>query len=138
MRVAKSPDCPICSEQPTQRELVRYDDVCDPADDALEIGVEELARRLSAHEPLEVVDVRLEHEVRIAPFPGARWIPLHELEARADELPRDRTLVALCHVGQRSAMAADYLRRRGFPRAVNLSGGIDAWSRAVDPAVARY
>jgi rhodanese-related sulfurtransferase len=76
--------------------------------------------------------------VRLAPFPGARWIPLHELEARADELPRDRTLVALCHVGQRSAMAADYLRRRGFQRAVNLAGGIDAWSRSIDAAVPRY
>ena len=138
VRVAKSADCPICSERPTQLGLVRYDDSCAPADAEIEIGAEELARRLAAGEPLEVVDVRLDHEVRIAPFPGARWLPLHELEARVEELPRDRTLVMVCHVGQRSAMAADFLRQRGFPRALNLAGGIDAWSRAVDPAVARY
>jgi rhodanese-related sulfurtransferase len=137
VRIPKSPDCPVCSEHPTQTGLVRYDEVCATEEEGDELEPAELARRLAAGEPLEIVDVRLAHEVEIAPFPGARWIPLHELDTRSEEIPRDRTVVTLCHVGQRSAVAADFLRRHGWPRVLNLAGGLDAWSRHVDPALPR-
>ena len=141
VRIPKSADCPVCSRRATRTELVAYDDACAiaPAEDvAFELEPREAARRLAAGEPLELVDVRLADERALAELPGALWIPLHELERRLDELPRDRTLVVFCHVGGRSAVAVDFLRRRGFPRAANLAGGIDAWSRQVDPAVPRY
>ena len=137
VRIPKSPDCPICSEHPTQTALVRYDDVCATDDGEAELEPAELARRLAAGEPLEIVDVRMAHEVELAPFPGARWIPLDELDRRIEEIPRNRTVVTLCHVGQRSAVAADLLRRRGWPRVLNLAGGLDAWGRQVDPALPR-
>ncbi|KAB2951763.1 MAG: molybdopterin-synthase adenylyltransferase MoeB [Thermoanaerobaculia bacterium] len=141
VRIPKSPDCPLCSERATQRGLVAYDDACATASgEEVDFDLEprEAARRLAAGEALELVDVRLEPERAIATLPGARWIPLHELEARLEELPRDRALAVYCHTGGRSAVAVDFLRRRGFARAANLAGGIDAWSRQVDPSVPRY
>ena len=136
----KSADCPLCGESPTQTDLVQYDDFClSPAlDQALEIGVAELARRLAADEPLALLDVRLPHELLLAAMPGAIAIPLHQLPGRLGELPRDRPIVALCHVGVRSLQATDLLREQGFADARSLAGGIDAWSREIDGSVPRY
>jgi molybdopterin/thiamine biosynthesis adenylyltransferase/rhodanese-related sulfurtransferase len=141
VRVPKDPACPVCSEHPTQTGLVRYDDACEtpvPTGDRGDLEPRELARRLTAGEAIELLDVRLEREVEIAALPGARWIPLHELADRVAELPRERTIVAYCHVGARSAMAADFLRQQGFAPVFNLAGGIEAWSLDVDPTVPRY
>jgi adenylyltransferase/sulfurtransferase len=139
VKVPKSADCPICSERPTQTGLVRYDDTCEPrADEDFDLEPHEVARLLAAGERLELVDVRLAWERELAALPGGRWIPMHELADRFAELPRDRLLAVYCHTGGRSAVAVDYLRQRGFPRAANLAGGIDAWSRQVDPSVPRY
>ncbi len=96
-----------------------------------------LAVRLVRGESL-VLDVREEWEVSAAPFEGALHLPMTEVPARHAELPRDREIVVLCHHGQRSAMVADYLRTTGFPRVLNLTGGIDRWSVEVDPSVPRY
>jgi molybdopterin/thiamine biosynthesis adenylyltransferase/rhodanese-related sulfurtransferase len=138
--VPRDPACPICSEHPTQRGLVRYEDACAPAAGWPDFDIEprEVARRLAGGEPLELVDVRDAHELSLAALSGARWIPLHELGRRTAELPRDRPLILLCHVGGRSASATDYLRAHGFAQAYNLAGGIDAWSVDVDPAIPRY
>jgi rhodanese-related sulfurtransferase len=65
-------------------------------------------------------------------------IPLGELETRIDELPRTGTLVLQCHSGGRSEHAARLLREAGFDNAVNLEGGIDAWSVEIDPDMPRY
>jgi len=138
VRLAKNPDCPVCSDQPTQRGLVRYEESCEMPDDAFELEVTDVARRLAAGERLELVDVRTAREREIAVLPGGRWIPLGELAQRWQELPADRPLVVYCHAGGRSARATELLRRAGLARVYNLAGGIDAWSRQVDPAVPRY
>jgi len=139
VRVPKSPDCPVCSGHPTQTGLVAYDESCAPgAEEDFDLAPRELARRLKEGEALELLDVRLAYERDLAVLPGGLWIPLQELADRTGELPRDRTLAVYCHTGGRSAVAVEFLRRRGFPRAVNLAGGIDAWSRKVDPSVPRY
>jgi adenylyltransferase/sulfurtransferase len=138
VRLAKSPDCPICSEHPTQRGLVRYEETCVIADDAFDLSVLDVARRRAVGEPLELVDVRTAREREIATLAPDRWIPLSELAERWRELPADRPLVVYCHSGGRSARATDFLRRAGLARVYNLAGGIDAWSREVDPALPRY
>jgi adenylyltransferase/sulfurtransferase len=140
LRLTRRGDCPLCGEVPTQRELVEYADACLPSerDAAIEIDVRELALRLAGPLPPALLDVRLPHETRLAPFPGAIEIPLHELPARLGELPHDRPLVALCHLGARSLLAVELLRDRGFVGPRNLTGGIDAWSREIDPTVPRY
>jgi adenylyltransferase/sulfurtransferase len=82
--------------------------------------------------------VRNPQEYEIARIPGAVLIPLHELQDRLGELDPAATIVAHCHHGSRSAQAVHGLRQMGFSRAVNLAGGIDAWSQEIDPSVPRY
>ena len=107
-------------------------------EESFEIDVRELARRRAAGEPVELLDVRLEREREIAAIEGATWIPMAELGARWQELPADRPVVVFCHTGSRSARATEFLRHQGLPRAQNLRGGIEAWSREIDPEVPRY
>ena len=77
-------------------------------------------------------------EWEICRLDGARLLPLHELTARLDELPRDVDIVVYCHVGIRSALAVRVLRGHGFARARNLAGGILAWAAEIDPQMPRY
>ena len=53
-------------------------------------------------------------------------------------LQPEEDIVVYCHHGIRSAAVADYLRGLGFAKAVNLTGGLDLWARAVDPSMKRY
>jgi adenylyltransferase/sulfurtransferase len=106
--------------------------------DAREIGPPELSVRLARGEPLFVLDVREEWEHGIGHLEGATLLPMQRVPAEHGALPRDRTVVVYCHHGMRSAMVADYLRAAGFPRVLNLAGGIDRWSTEVDPSVPRY
>jgi rhodanese-related sulfurtransferase len=87
--------------------------------------------------PHFLLDVRQPEEYLAAKVEGAVLIPLAELPSRLGELPKDRPLVVMCHHGMRSAHAVHHLREAGF-EAINLSGGIDAWSREVDESVPLY
>ncbi len=103
-----------------------------------EMTAVELKDRLDRGEQITVLDVRNPPEYDIARLPGSVLIPLHELQDRLGELDPAATIVAHCHHGARSARAVQLLRGMGFSRAINLHGGIDAWSTDVDPAVPRY
>ena len=85
-----------------------------------------------------VLDVREPQELAVAALDGVVHIPMAQVPQRVAELPRDRDIVVLCHLGARSERVTAFLRANGFTRAVNLAGGIDAWSREIDPAVPRY
>lgn len=100
--------------------------------------VDELKSQLDRGETPVVLDVREAAELRVARFPfPVVHIPMSQLAARAFELPRDRTIVCACRSGARSAQAAAWLSRQGFG-AVNLQGGILAWSRQIDPSIPQY
>lgn len=100
--------------------------------------VEELKAKVDAGEPLVVLDVREDRELAIARFPfPVVHVPLGELPARAAELPPDAPIVCACRTGGRSAQAAQFLRRLGRD-AVNLDGGILAWSDRIDPSIPKY
>lgn len=104
-----------------------------------QLDAEELARLLAAP-PAErpfLLDVREPHEHALARLPEAILVPLHELPERLDELPADRAIVVYCHHGMRSLSGAALLIGAGR-RAHSLRGGIDAWSRLIDPGVPRY
>ena len=103
-----------------------------------EIDPISLKDRLTSNEPPVVLDVREPWEIELGTLPGALTIPLGNLVARVAEVPRDRPVAVMCHHGGRSAQATAWLRQQGFERAMNVAGGIDAWSRAVDPSVPRY
>lgn len=94
---------------------------------------------LAAEDKLSLIDVREPWEAQIASIPGSHLIPMGEITMRArQELDPNARLIVYCHLGQRSLMVAMWLRENGFPQAQSLAGGIDAWSRTVDPALARY
>ena len=108
-----------------------------------ELPVRELTALLrSLAEPAVLLDVREPWEVALAPLAveGATLlaIPMQQLPARLAELPPSWPVVCVCHHGVRSRHVAAWLERAGFDDVHNLAGGIDAWSREVDPAVPRY
>jgi adenylyltransferase/sulfurtransferase len=105
-----------------------------------ELGVKELARMLAAGEPVYLVDVRNPWEHETVALPDSLLAPLPELHEHADEIapPPGALLVAYCHHGIRSRSAAVLLEQMGHANVVSLIGGIDAWSREIDPALRRY
>ncbi len=102
-----------------------------------EITPEELKVRLNAGTAPPLLDVREPWEHEICALPGARLIPLDQLELRVDEIDPAREVVVYCHHGLRSAAVVQWLRHQDIP-AVNLRGGIDAWTLRVDPTLRRY
>jgi rhodanese-related sulfurtransferase len=85
-----------------------------------------------------LLDVREPWELEKARIAGARHVPMREMPGRLGELDPDQDLVAFCHLGGRSMQVAMFLEKNGFSKVHNLVGGVDAWSRTVDPAVPLY
>ena len=104
------------------------------------IGPRELAAWLAdpAREKPQLVDVREPWEWERARIEGSQHIPMREVPARMEELDAERDVVAICHHGGRSQQVAMFLEKNGFAKVHNLTGGVDAWSRTVDPAVPLY
>jgi rhodanese-related sulfurtransferase len=102
------------------------------------ISVRDLAERRSRDGAIVVLDVREPDELIAASLPGVVHIPMDEIPQRFGELPTDRDIAVLCHSGRRSDMVARFLRANGYSRVLNVTGGIDAWSKEIDPAVPRY
>ncbi len=146
LTLRKSPDCPVCSERPTQSGLIDYEEFCGlggaaaapESADGIDVDVHTLARWRAEGRAVTVLDVRQPWEHEICRLAGARLIPLRELRDRCGELDPAETLVVHCHHGPRSARAVELLRAEGYERAYNLAGGIDAWSVEIDPSVPRY
>jgi rhodanese-related sulfurtransferase len=103
-----------------------------------EITVEELGRWRASGKPFVLLDVREPFEVQRASLPDALHIPMRQLPARLNELDRDAEIAVLCHHGGRSEHVAQFLSIQGFAKVHNVSGGIDAYAKRVDPGVPRY
>ena len=85
-----------------------------------------------------IVDVREPWEVQLCVLPGTLHVPMGSVPSRQQELDPDAEVVLVCHHGMRSMQVAAFLDRNGFSNTYNLSGGIDAWARDVDPSMATY
>jgi rhodanese-related sulfurtransferase len=86
-----------------------------------------------------LLDVRETWEAETASIPGATLIPMSEFTSRAHaELDPDKSYVVLCHHGARSLSVSMWMRGQGFESVQSLSGGIDQWSRTIDPSIPRY
>lgn len=143
LRLKKNPECPVCSEHPSLTELIDYEAFCGtapepPPVDAINITVGELAGLQAEGRSPGLLDVRTPREWEICRLEGADLLPLQELPRRWQEIDPEQETVVYCHHGHRSARAVDFLRRAGLTRVRNLTGGIDAWSREIDPAVPLY
>ncbi len=107
----------------------------------MEVSAQEVKRRLDAGEKLHLIDVREPHKFALARLENAELIPmravpgeLQALEAHADDGP----LIVYCHHGVRSLHVVHWLREQGLEACQSMTGGIDAWSLTVDPALPRY
>ena len=107
---------------------------------AKQITVRDLAAKLAAGEPVQLIDVRKGWEHETAALPGSVLIPLDQLPQRAGEVtvPENGIVVAYCHHGIRSLSAANFLEQQGVTPVFSLAGGIDAWSLQIDEKVPRY
>jgi adenylyltransferase/sulfurtransferase len=143
LKLKKDPACPVCSRNPTLRELIDYErfwglgEAEQAADGAAELQVEELADLQRRGEELTLLDVRTPQEHAICRLEGSRLMPIQVLGQRWQELDPGAALVVYCHTGVRSAHATAFLRSHGLA-ARNLVGGINAWSLRIDPSVPRY
>ena len=146
--VVRDPECRACGTREITT-LIDYDAFCgvspqpsatacssSTVDDEMTPAV--LAERLAAGTAPALLDVREPYEWAIARLPDARLVPLDTLSEVTHTLDPDQELIVYCHHGMRSAAAVAWLREQGFDKARNLTGGIDRWSREVDPSTRRY
>lgn len=106
---------------------------------APEISVEALVEQLQQSPKPLLLDVREPWEFNFASLPDSLLIPMGDIPSRAhQELDPDQPIVVVCHHGARSLSVTMWLREQGFEHAQSLAGGIDRWSRAIDPSVPRY
>ncbi len=104
-----------------------------------EITPEDLVRLRKEPNPPVLLDVREKWEYDTAHLPDSLLIPMGEIPNRAyNELDPDQPVVVMCHHGARSLNVTMWLRQQGYEQAQSLAGGIDAWSRSIDPSVPRY
>jgi rhodanese-related sulfurtransferase len=105
----------------------------------LEITVDQLKALLTTEHPPLLLDVRELWEYQTAHIEPSTLIPMNDIPGRAhQELDEEAHLLVLCHHGARSLSVASWLRQQGFDKAQSVSGGIDAWSRTIDPTIPRY
>ena len=155
--VRPDPACPVCGDNPTQTQLIDYDLFCgvEPEAEAMtpspteasresagpgSIDVLEAANRLAGEAPPFLLDVREAYEWDISNLAprGAVLIPMGEVGARLDEIPRERQIIVHCRTGVRSGDVANQLWRAGYRDVLNMEGGINAWARQVDPGLQVY
>ncbi len=107
-----------------------------PTKDAREpfsrISVDE-AKVMLSNGDVAVIDVREPHEYSAGHVPNAKLIPVATVFARKDELPRDKDVIFICQVGQRSALACEMAAAAGLTRLFNLEGGTEAWVKSGQP-----
>lgn len=82
-----------------------------------------------------MLDVREPEELADGVIPGSVNIPMNEVEQRLREIPNDREIVVICHIGERSAYVAKKLNALGYDRVLSLSGGVDGWLRQIPSSV---
>jgi len=97
----------------------------------------ELKEKLENDEAV-LIDVREPREWNYCKIEGAELIPVREIQNAEIPTEDSKDIVLYCHTGQRSYFAAQVLQKRGFENVYNLQGGIDAYSREVDPDIPRY
>jgi len=145
LKLRRDPQCPVCGEHPTIKELIDYEMFCgiapesQPAANPDEVTVQEMKKALD--DPslgIKVVDVREAFEYEIARVEGVPLLPMSELRSRFTELDPNTQYYLLCKVGARSHSAMEFLREQGFKYVKNVKDGINAWSDEIDRSVPRY
>ena len=104
----------------------------------LEITPSEVKQQLDRGEKFLFVDVREPWEFQLCHIEGSKLIPLGQVPPSLQEFEAADSVILFCHSGRRSLDAAAWLRSQGVAGARSMAGGIDRWSREIDPRVPRY
>jgi sulfur-carrier protein adenylyltransferase/sulfurtransferase len=148
IKVRKDPNCPLCSQNPTQTALLPdYEAFCGVLSDAAQeasagstITVQELKSKIDAHENYYLIDVREPSEYEIVKIPTAHLIPKQGFidGSVLATLPQDRPIILHCKSGVRSAECLAILKDAGFSDASHVSGGVVAWAKQIDTSLPVY
>ncbi len=148
IKVRKDPNCPLCSDNPTQTELLPdYEAFCGVLSDAAEVAVKdstitvtELAAKIAGNDNFYLVDVREPSEFEIVRIPGSHLIPKQGfLDGTVlATMPQDKPIVLHCKSGVRSAECLAILKGAGFSDATHVAGGVIAWAKQIDKSLPVY
>ena len=144
LKLDKDPNCPVCGQNPSTRELIDYEQFCglkktQDSEPIETITALDLKQRLDKGDRIQFIDIREPHERAIVKFPNAIFMPLGQLVRRMDELDPAVDSVFLCKIGQRSILGIRALREAGYQgRLLNLQDGLNAWARDVDNTMPVY
>jgi adenylyltransferase/sulfurtransferase len=148
IKVRKDPNCPLCSDNPTQTELLPdYEAFCGVLSDAAEVAVKdstitvtELAAKIAGNDNFYLVDVREPSEFEIVRIPGSHLIPKQGfLDGTVlSTMPQDKPIVLHCKSGVRSAECLAILKGAGFSDATHVAGGVIAWAKQIDKSLPVY
>ena len=138
LKIHRSPDCPLCGDRPSIKEVAEHAALCAPVALA-SISPVELKQRLEKDAgSYLLIDVReTDERATCAILPSAHH-PLAEFLQTAPSLPADKTVVFYCKGGGRSLKAAQHAAKSGHGNVLNLSGGILAWIEQIDPKLQKY
>ena len=98
----------------------------------------EAQKMLNSGENVRLIDVREQWEYNIAKIENSELMPLSSFQIHLQKLDPDENYIISCHHGNRSYQVCAFLVQNGFKNVSNLYGGIDAWSREVDPSIPVY
>jgi len=148
VKIRKDPKCPICSENPSQKELLPdYEAFCGVLSNAAEmavtgstISVSELKEKIDKKDDFLLIDVREPSEFEIVRIPGSVLIPKQGfLDGSAlAGLPQNKPIILHCKSGVRSAECLAILKNAGFADATHVQGGVIAWAKQIDTALPVY
>jgi len=146
LKLRRDPQCPICGQNPTIKELIDYEQFCgiaaEPETSAMhpdEVTVQDMKRALGDPKlGIKVIDVREADEYDIAHVKGTTLVPMSALAERFTELDPNQQYYLHCHAGVRSMRALQFLRQQGFKHLKSVHGGIAAWSDEIDRSVPKY
>jgi sulfur-carrier protein adenylyltransferase/sulfurtransferase len=146
LKLRRDPQCPVCGDHPTIKELIDYEMFCginpepaEPASNPDEVTVQEMKRALDNPAlNIKVIDVREPDEYQIAHVNGVPLFPLSVLPQRFTELDPNVQYYIHCKSGVRSLRALTFLREQGFKYLKSVKGGIGAWADEIDHSVAKY
>jgi adenylyltransferase/sulfurtransferase len=145
LKLRRDPQCPICGDNPTIKELIDYEMFCgiqpepEPTANPDEVTVQEMKKALdNPKSNIKVIDVREADEYEIAKVDGVPLMPLSQIESWFTELDPNQQYYLHCKAGVRSLKALNFLRQQGFKYLKSVKGGISAWSEEIDPNVPKY
>ena len=149
VRVHKDPKCVLCGNNPSVKELIDYKVFCDVPipgnkiseeidESVYELSPQEFKNAIDQDPSAILIDVRESYEWDICKIDGAKLMPLSSFNPASSGLKQEDSLYLYCYKGKRSMQVLKELKKAGYKKLKNLSGGIDLWAEEVDSDMPQY